>query len=95
MIGLVIGLSVASAIFQSTLLGIMSLFPPKYMSMNIIAQAFSGILAAAIQLLTLVKKMEARKSAFYFFLITDILIVLTVICLIIVRKTVSTRLNTC
>jgi hypothetical protein len=87
--GLVIVLAIASAIFQSTLLGIMSLFPAKYMSMNIVAQAFSGILAAAIQLLTMVKKMEAQRSALYFFLITDILIVVTVVCLIFVRKTVN------
>lgn len=91
--GLVIALSISSAIFQSTLLGIMSLFPDKYMSMNIVAQAFSGILAAAIQLMTLVKKMDPERSAFYFFLTTDLLIILTVICLIIVRKTVSPVVN--
>lgn len=88
-LGIFMILSTSSSILLSSLSGVMSAFPAPYITALVAGQAASGILATLFQILSLLSRADPATSAMYYFISADVLLALTFVCYLGVRKTVS------
>ncbi|KRT78708.1 hypothetical protein AMK59_6961, partial [Oryctes borbonicus] len=81
-------LAVSSAILSGSVFGIMGKFSSKYITATIGGQALGGIFAAISQIIALAIGASSVHSAFVYFMVGNIMILLTLVCYIILSKTV-------
>ncbi|GJQ65552.1 nucleoside transmembrane transporter [Trypoxylus dichotomus] len=84
----VVLLNVSSAILSGSIFGIMGKFSSKYITATIGGQALGGIFAAISQIIALAIGASSVHSAFVYFMVGNIMILVTLICYIMLSKTV-------
>jgi len=85
----VILLSSSAAFLQGSVAGLASIFPPQCMHAMVSGQAVSGLFATLAQLLSLAGNWKVIDSAFYYFLLADITIIIALVMYLLINKTVS------
>jgi len=85
----VVLLSASAAFLQGSVAGLASVFPHQCMHAMVSGQAVSGLFATFAQLLSLAGNWKVIDSAFYYFLLADITIVIALIMYLLINKTVS------
>ncbi|CAG2162274.1 unnamed protein product [Oppiella nova] len=80
-------LSTSAGTLQSSASGIASLFPSQCMHAMVSGQAVSGLFAAMAQVLALMGHWEVVNTAFYYFLMADITLVLSLIMYLYTKQT--------
>ncbi|XP_055386428.1 equilibrative nucleoside transporter 3 [Condylostylus longicornis] len=86
-IGTVININIFSAIFSGALFGIAGLFPSEYMTAVVSGQALGGILTALAFIVTLAFGASIKTTAFAYFVLGNIIILLSIIFYIIMSRT--------
>lgn len=84
----IILLNVCSAILSGSLFGVVGKFSPIYITATIAGQALGGIFAALAEIVSLSVGASSTHSAFVYFTIGTITIVISIICYIVLTKTV-------
>ncbi|XP_074604505.1 equilibrative nucleoside transporter 1 [Brevipalpus obovatus] len=84
---IVVLLSLCSSALMSSLSGVMSSFPPRIIQAMVSGQAASGLLTVLFQILSLLSHSDPLTSAMYYFIASDVLLVITFIAYLIARKT--------
>lgn len=84
----VVLLNVASAILSGSLFGIIGKFSPKYITATVGGQALGGIFAAIAQIISLAIGISSTFSAFVYFMVGNLMILISLACYIILSKTV-------
>lgn len=87
-IGSVVIMNAATAILSGGLFGIAGLFPSEYMTAVVSGQALGGIFSALAEIVTLTFADDPKKSAFIFFMIGNVVLVICLILYIMMSKTV-------
>ncbi|CAG2114331.1 unnamed protein product [Medioppia subpectinata] len=83
----IVFLSTSAGILQSSVSGIAALFPAHCMQAMVTGQAVSGLFAAAAQVLALMGHWYVTNTAFYYFLMADITLVLSLIMYLYAKQT--------
>lgn len=76
---------------QGAVFSLVSFFGSDYMSATVSGQALGGIVAALAQILALWQGASSVHSAFVYFLIADLFIVISLVLYTLLVKTVSTH----
>lgn len=84
----VVLLNVSSAILSGSIFGIMGKFSSKYITATIGGQALGGIFAAISQIVALAIGASSVHSAFVYFMVGNVMILLTLVSYVILSKTV-------
>lgn len=83
----VVIMNIASAILSGSLFGIGGQFPSEYMTAIVSGQALGGVLTAIMEIITVTFSKSAVSSAFTFFFIGNLLIILSIITYITMART--------
>lgn len=83
----VVVMNIATAIMTGGLFGICGQFPSEYMTAVVSGQALGGVFTAIAEIVTITFSTDDRKSTFIFFIIGNVLCVLSVITYIILPRT--------
>lgn len=82
----VVIMTAASAVFIGGLVGIASRFSKEYMAAVVSGQSLGGIIAAVAQIISLAFKISPLHSALIYFVIADIMVILSLISYIMLYK---------
>lgn len=69
-----------SAVFQASMFGIAASFPQKFMYAMVSGQAIAGLLAASIQILSMLNNSGPIKSGLWYFLTSTIFLAFAIVC---------------
>lgn len=83
----VVVMNAATAILTGGLFGVCGLFPSEYMTAVVSGQALGGVFTAVAEIVTITFASDARKSAFIFFIIGNVLCLLALVTYIILTLT--------
>ncbi|KAK4886608.1 hypothetical protein RN001_002879 [Aquatica leii] len=87
-ITIIVLLNVTSAILSGSIFGIIGKFSPKYITAVVSGQALGAIFTALVQIIALSFEVSSIFSAFIYFLVGDIIILIAIILYLILIKTV-------
>lgn len=79
----------SGAIFQGGLFGVAGQFPEKYMTAVVAGQALGGVFASGARIISLSVGAKDDTSAFIYFLIAVVVMILTLFAYLYMSKTVS------
>ncbi|EDW75492.1 uncharacterized protein Dwil_GK23885 [Drosophila willistoni] len=79
-LGIVVILNISAAIMSGALYGVAGLFPSQYMTAVVSGQALGGILTALAFILVLAFDTGPKITAFVFFIVGGVLILLCIVC---------------
>lgn len=85
--------SVGSSILGTSLFGLSSLFPSKYMQATMTGQAMGGVFAALANLVTLALGSHVQQSALGFFLFATLMSICTLVAYGLLYCIVSMKIN--
>ncbi|KAJ6645911.1 Equilibrative nucleoside transporter 1 [Pseudolycoriella hygida] len=84
----VVLMNIATAILSGGLFGISGLFPSEYITAVVSGQALGGIFAALAEILSLTFGASAKTTAFVYFMIGNVVLLVSIVTYIIMSKTV-------
>lgn len=83
----VVVMNIATAIMTGGLFGVCGLFPSEYMTAVVSGQALGGVFTAIAEIVTITFSTDDRKSTFIFFIIGNVLCVLSLVTYILLPMT--------
>ncbi|KAF2903033.1 hypothetical protein ILUMI_03151 [Ignelater luminosus] len=84
----VVLLNASSAVLSGSIFGIIGKFSPKYITAVIGGQALGGMFAAVAEIIALSVGASSVHSAFVYFMVGNIMILISLVCYIVLSKTV-------
>lgn len=82
----VVVMNIATAILSGGLFGISGLFPSEYVTAVVSGQALGGVFTAIAEIVTITFSASAKNSAFIFFMIGNLLLILSLIAYILMSR---------
>ncbi|KAL0267077.1 UNVERIFIED_CONTAM: hypothetical protein PYX00_009441 [Menopon gallinae] len=87
-LAIVVIVNIFSALFQAALMGIASKFPTRYITAMISGQALGGMFSSAVYIVSLAVGASATHSAFLYFVIANVTILLSLVSYILLSRTI-------
>lgn len=85
----VVVLSSSAALFQASIVGTVSVFPPECVNPMVAGQAVAGLFAVFAQILSLAGHFDSQNAAFYYFMFANLIMGAALVGYFLMQRTVS------